>query len=152
MMTSKRRVFTSRSVVRSAYSRLAVIALLTACAKFAVQEPGTTPARSDRPTRTQTQMGEHRFTTAYDAVEALRSNWLHTRGTDSFQTPSVVRVYLDNVSLGDIQTLRNIPVNTVVYIRYFDGVSATARWGLDHGSGVIYVSTRPALADPESGP
>src|SRR5215467_12817246 len=34
----------------------------------------------DRSTLTQTQFGAHQFNTAYDAVEALRSNWLKTRG------------------------------------------------------------------------
>ena len=98
---------------------------------------------------TQTQFGEHQFNTAFDAIESLRSNWLKTRGTDSFQSPSQVRVYLDNVSLGDTASLRTIAINTIVYIRYFDGIAATARWGLDHGAGVIYVSTRPATSDPE---
>ena len=107
------------------------------------------PPEVDRATLTQTQFGAHQFSTAFDAVEALRSNWLKTRGTDSFQSPSQVRVYLDNVSLGDTATLRTIAINTIVYIRYFDGISATARWGLDHGAGVIYVSTRPASGDPE---
>jgi hypothetical protein len=39
--------------------------------------------------------------------------------------------------------LRAIDIRPVVYIRYFDRVAATARWGLDHGGGVIYVSTHP---------
>jgi hypothetical protein len=103
----------------------------------------------DRSVLTQTQIGAHQFNTAFDAIEALRSNWLKTRGTDSFQTPSQVRVYLDNVSLGDTATLRTIAINTVNYIRFFDGIAATGRWGLDHGAGVIYVSTRPMSGDPE---
>jgi hypothetical protein len=108
------------------------------------------PRPNDRNVLTQVQLGDHRFNNAYDAVEALRSNWLNTRGSDSFQAPSHVRVYLDNVSLGDKETLRTIAIATIVYIRYFDGISATARWGLDHGGGVIYVSTRPAGAiDPK---
>ena len=111
-------------------------------------QPSKTPP-ADRSMLTQAQFGEHQFNTAFDAVESLRSNWLKTRGTDSFQNPSQVRVYLDNSSLGDTATLRTIPINTIVYIKYFDGISATARWGLDHGAGVIYVSTRPQTSDPE---
>src|SRR5262249_478248 len=106
-------------------------------------------AARDRTTLTQTQFGEHQFNTAFDAIEALRSNWLKTRGTDSFQSPSQVRVYLDNVSLGDPACARTTAINTIVYIRYFDGIAATARWGLDHGAGVIYVSTRPNTGDPQ---
>ena len=140
--------------MRSATGRLAVFVLLFACARSAPNGGAAAPeglppgARADRTTLTQVQMGNNRFTTTYDAVEALRSNWLKTRGPDSFSNPSKVRVYLDNVSLGDVETLRTIAVVTVVYIRFFDGISATARWGLDHGSGVIYVSTRPSASDP----
>jgi hypothetical protein len=138
--------------MRSIYGRMAVFAVLTllplGCRRAAT---GGASTRTDRNTLTAAQWGDHRFTTAYDAVESMRSNWLNTRGTDSFKNPSVVRVYLDNVSLGGKETLRTIAITTVVYIRYFDGLSATGRWGLDHGAGVIYVSTRPAsVGDPDS--
>lgn len=130
--------------MRSIYGRLAVVAVLstitiTACRARSVS---TTP-RSNRNVLTRAQLGESRFTTAYDAVEALRSNWLNTRGADSFQRPSIVRVYLDNVSLGDKETLRTIAITSISYIQYFDGVTATSRWGVNHGAGVIFVSTRP---------
>lgn len=138
--------------MRSTYGRLAVFALLScasllggACKRAST---ATTPP-TNRNVLTAAQFGENRFTTAYEAVESLRSNWMNTRGTDSFKTPTVVRVYLDNVSLGDKETLRTITLVNVVYIKFFDGISATSRWGLNHGAGVIYVSTRPAgVGDP----
>ena len=138
--------------MRTIYGRLAVcLALSSSCLVAACQRGGTERIRpADRNVLTQAQLADHRFTTAYDAVEALRSNWLNTRGSDSFQTPSYVRVYLDNVSLGGKETLRTIAIGSINYIKYFDGISATSRWGLDHGAGVIYVSTRPAgAADPQ---
>jgi hypothetical protein len=138
--------------MRPLYGRLAVVAILF-FAPAGCHRPAeaTGLPRPDRNTLTQAQWSDHRFSTAYDAVESLRSNWLSTRGTDSFQNPSIVRVYLDNVSLGDKETLRTIAISNVMYIKYFDGISATARWGLDHGAGVIYVSTRVAgVADPDS--
>jgi hypothetical protein len=49
------------------------------------------------------------------------------------------------VRLGGVETLRTIVVRPVSYIRHYNGIDATARWGLDHGSGVIYVSTRPVV-------
>jgi hypothetical protein len=137
--------------MRSATGRLAVFLLLFACARPAVQEPAPATgagARVDRTMITKSMLGDHRFTTAYEAVESLRSNWLNTRGPDSFNNPSKVRVYFDNGSLGGVETLKSIGVIEVMYLRFFDGISATARWGLDHGSGVIYVSTRPANTDP----
>lgn len=102
----------------------------------------------DHGTLTKEQIAESHFSTAYDAVEALRSNWLKARGTDSFQTPSEVLVYLDNTRLGGTDRLREIAANTVVYMRFYDGVSATGRWGIGHAAGVIYVSTHAASTDP----
>ena len=136
--------------MRAIYGRLAVITLCSlavgsaaACARAA-----TTSASTNRNILTKSQI-DQRYATAYDAVEALRSNWFNSRGADSFKSPTVVRVYLDNVSLGDKETLRGIVVSSIAYIRWFDGVTATSRWGLNHGAGVIYVSTRPlGVGDP----
>jgi hypothetical protein len=30
----------------------------------------------------------------------------------------------------------------IEYVRYFDPVQASSRWGFDHGAGVIYVASR----------
>jgi len=92
---------------------------------------------------TQEQIREHRFTNAYDAVAALRSNWLRTRGPDSFSTPTTVQVYYDATRLGGIETLRSLNTASIVYIKYYDGIAASGRWGLDHGQGVILVASRP---------
>jgi hypothetical protein len=140
--------------MHSTYRRLAVFALLScasvlagACKRSASTSPSTS-ASTNRNMLTRSQI-DQRYNTVYEAVEALRSNWLNTRGADSFNNPSVVRVYLDNVSLGDKETLRTIAVSSISYVRWFDGVTATSRWGLNHGAGVIYVSTRPAgVGDP----
>ena len=142
--------------MRAGFGTLATALLLAACSASPPRAGGPEPSRDttgaesrDRTILTQAHFGAHQFNSAFDAIEALRSNWLKTRGTDSFQSPSQVRVYLDNISLGDTASLRTIAINTIVFIRYFDGIAATARWGLDHGAGVIYVSTRPLSGDPE---
>jgi hypothetical protein len=123
-----------------------LVALGSACA----QSSGTsTTERPDRSLITQEQLVAAKYLTAYDAVAALRSNWLSTRGPDSFQNQSQVRVYLDSNLLGGVDALRTVSVTTISFIRHFDGIAATARWGLDHGAGVIYLSTRPAsVTDP----
>lgn len=81
------------------------------------------------------------FTNMYDAIQALRGNWLRGRGSDSFQNPSAIQVYLDNQRLGGIDQLRAISPRTVAQVRRFDGIEATSRWGMDHGSGVIFITT-----------
>ena len=130
-------------MLASSYVRVALVAVAIACAK----PPGASSAptsRNDRNLITQEQLRAQPYQSAYEAVESLRSNWFNTKGSDSFRNPTEVRVYLDNVSLGNVQTLRTIAVNSVSYIRYYDGLAATSRWGLNHGAGVIFVSTRPA--------
>jgi len=113
--------------------------LIVACA---ARKSATAPG-VDRSLLVQEQFADRGYHTAYDVIEALRSNWLSSRGPNSFSAPAQVQVYLDGVRMGGIDQLRTIDVRPVTYIRFFDGIAATARWGLDHGAGAIYVSTHP---------
>lgn len=97
------------------------------------------PRRASADLLTQEQIRS--YTNVYQAVEALRSRWLNARGPDSFSAPSQVLVYRDDVQLGGVDALRPIPTGEIEYIRYYDGIAASARWGLGHGAGVIYVAT-----------
>jgi len=101
------------------------------------------PSPGDRNLLTQAELLKHDFSTVYEAIEALRSHWLRERGPDSFSAPGHVQVYLDDSRLGGVEALRNLSLANVVYIRHIDGVDAAARWGLDHGNGVILVATHP---------
>lgn len=126
-------------MLRRYWVAIGIAAVLTACAgRGASTSPGV-----DRNLLVQDQFADRGFHTAYDVVEAMRSNWLSSRGPNSFQSPTQVQVYFDGVRMGGIETLRTIDVRPVTYMRYFDGIAATARWGLDHGAGAIYVSTHP---------
>ena len=127
--------------MRTAIFHPALALLLSACA---ARTPSAARVLPDRNVITQQEILEHRFETVYDAIQALRPIWLQTRGTNYLtQNPTQVQVYLDNNHLGGISTLSTISLGSVVYIRHYDGVAATARWGLDHGEGAIYVSTHP---------
>jgi hypothetical protein len=90
---------------------------------------------------TRDQLDHNHFSTAYDAVESLHSNWLHPKGTDSFAAPTEVVVYLNANRVGSVDALKNIAVHTITSIQHFDGLAASARWGVGHGQGVILVST-----------
>lgn len=122
-------------------SLLLLLTLCTACATGG--SPGASRPRQDRNVITREQLRETGHTNVFQAVEALRSNWLRAKGTDSFTAPTQVQVYVDNNQLGGVETLRGIPTSQVTYVRYYDGVTASGRWGLGHGQGVIYVSTAP---------
>lgn len=81
------------------------------------------------------------YTNMYDVVLALRSTWIRTRPQDSFTTPSVVQVYLDTQRVGGPEELKALQPVLVESVRYYDPIAASARWGMDHGAGVIYVVT-----------
>ena len=119
---------------------IALFLVFGACANTAHR---TTEPRPNRDTITREQLVENRFATAYEAVAALRSNWLSTHGPNSFHTPSQVLVYYDNVRLGGVDAMRAVNISPISYIQHFDGIAATERWGVDHGAGVILISTRP---------
>lgn len=128
--------------MRSAILRPALISLLvSACAARAT--PNSSP-QEDRGVLTQAQLIEHGFANALEAVQALRPNWLQTRGASTLiASQTRVLVYLDDSRLGGIETLSSVTTPSIVTIRRIDGIAATGRWGLDHGQGVILISTMP---------
>jgi hypothetical protein len=94
------------------------------------------------------------YATVYDAVAARRSMWLQPRGPDSFVLPSMVWVYIDGSRVGGVEVLRTLQPRLVNTVRFYDGPSATSRWGVDNGAGVIHVSTwsegAPGIPVPDS--
>ncbi|HEX2191364.1 MAG TPA: hypothetical protein VHG51_20805 [Longimicrobiaceae bacterium] len=120
------------------------LALCAACASGRGAD-GAAP-RTDRNLITREQIVEHGYRNAHEAVSALRPAWMVPRGTDSFVGPTEVLVYQDGSRVGGVGALRWIPTTDIRFIRYYDGVAATARWGLDHGQGVIFVSSSEARA------
>ena len=90
---------------------------------------------------TRDQMLEANYSSVYDAVAALRSLWLQPRGPDSFVAPSIVWVYVDNARVGAVDVLKTMQPRLVNTVRFYDGPSATSRWGVDNAAGVIHVST-----------
>jgi hypothetical protein len=120
------------------------LALTISVALSACSKGRPTDARpSDRSVISSAEMREHNFRNVYEAVAALRSNWLVSRGSDSFNSPTGVKVYYDTAMLGGVETLRTIRPEGIAFVRFYDGISASARWGMDHAQGVIFVSSRP---------
>lgn len=114
---------------------------LAACAANAAGAGGNR-ANSDVITREQVEATH--FNNALDVVRSLHSNWLNVRGVDTFiGTPTQVQVYLDGTKMSGVDALQTIPALNIFYIRHYNAREATARWGLDHGAGAIYVSTQP---------
>lgn len=128
---------------RAVLAALVILACLPAsgCGGTGTQ-PGNAPERRGRADLiTEEEIRRSPHANALELVQALRPNWLRARGTDSFNNPGQVQVYRDDVRLGGVETLRSIITLEVASIQFFDGLTATNRWGLDHGNGVIFVTT-----------
>lgn len=131
-------MFSSRRVALALF--LSVI--VAGCASSGSNSESNAGVRRDVLTREQILATNAR--TVYEAIDALRSNWLRPRGVDTFiGTPGRVQAYVDTIRQPDgVESLRDVHVNDVEYVQYFDGIAATGRWGLDHGHGAIVVVTR----------
>jgi len=83
--------------------------------------------------------------TAYEVVERLRPLWLRSRGDRSTHLTTEIVVYQDNTMLGDIESLREIPIELVDVIRSLDSAEAGRLAGLGsrHVERVIMIITRP---------
>lgn len=102
----------------------------------------------------------------YDAVSALRPEWLRIRGARSLaagldpvrvegtgagvqvsgSTPLIsevgtIQVYVDGVSFGGLETLNSINMLTVRDLYFLDAAEATLRWGEGNPHGAILVIT-----------
>ena len=100
-------------------------------------------ARSrDRSVLSRTEIRETQYTNVYDVVLALRGNWVRVRSAESIQgRSSAVQVYLDMPRLTGLDELKSMSPLNILSIQYLDALQASARFGMDHGSGAILVST-----------
>jgi len=77
-------------------------------------------------------------------VQEFRPNWLRARGVISIrdQTAGQVKVYINGVSAGDVNRLREIRAEDVREFHHLGAAEAQQRYGMGHGGGVIEVLTR----------
>jgi hypothetical protein len=94
----------------------------------------------------------------HDLVHALRRQWLNVKQMSIRETPTVtaqgkagarvtpagdatLMVYLDRTKVGDMETLRSLPIAGVVGVRYYTPAEALRKWGSGHEHGAIEVLT-----------
>ncbi|HEX6314988.1 MAG TPA: hypothetical protein VFZ73_09020 [Gemmatimonadaceae bacterium] len=87
------------------------------------------------------------YQNALEVVQNLRPQMLIPRGVGSdasgLSAASIpIIVYMDDVRLGEVQSLVNIPSNRIKEIRFMNARDATTRFGTGHSSGVILVVTK----------
>ncbi len=80
---------------------------------------------------------------AYDLISHLRPHWLRGRGPKSirFEEASSPEVYVNDLRHGDVSSLATISAEQITEIRFFNTGDAAIRFGLNHPSGVIAVTT-----------
>lgn len=119
-----------------------VVALAsTACAGHKAGAPSDARAVGAANEITRAQIGT-KYTNAYEAIRALRRNWLMTRyPTPGSADANPLRVYVDGQQVGTIEALSGINATTIAYMHHYSGAEATTKFGMEAGGGVIYVST-----------
>jgi hypothetical protein len=83
---------------------------------------------------------------AFEIITRLRPNFLVSRGQTTINNGQSVasypNVYLDGVTFGDINTLRNIDSAQIAEIRLYQAWEAQTKFGLGNNGGVIAITTR----------
>src|SRR5688572_14384466 len=82
----------------------------------------TSKSANDYSVLTSEQLQSRHFQNVYQAVLTLRSNWLSSRGIDSFRSPSEVWVYLDGARLGGLRTLSTVSIQGVSSVSHLSGL------------------------------
>ena len=115
----------------------AVGVLLAACA---ANQPNL-GSRDARDILSSDEIVVHSFVTAYDAVRALRPWWLG-RLNGTIGGPAVYRD--DDQLSGGFLALRNVLIETVGELRFYETYHAVAKWGeaVARRSGVIQIVSR----------
>lgn len=119
--------------MRTLVLALASLTLLTGCGAKSGTE-STTPRSYEI---TDTQIAETGAINLWDAVEALRPDWLHS--TDRSGTFRPV-VYVDGERVGYVEHLRSIDAARVLRVHFMDSYEGLRRYGRDHSGGVFLVT------------
>jgi hypothetical protein len=121
--------------------RIVLLAGLVTALALSCAPPTTARASRDSNVITSEELVASQATNAFDAVRRLRPNFLISRGrtTINGSDTGYPRVYLDRVLFGDINSLKNLSVNGIREIHYYNGSEASGRFGLDNVSGAIEV-------------
>ena len=92
------------------------------------------------------------YASLYDAVLALRGQWLQRRGPSTLVSrPVEIQVIAGEIRMGGVESLRRMSSDNVVSIAFVDPVTAAHRWGGSHAQGAIVVAMQ-ADAAPHAEP
>lgn len=120
------------------------VCLLALAAVLGCATSGASGPPRSRSLITSKEVAASRATTAYGVVEQLRPLWVRSHGATSINAPGsqYATVYVNEQRYGDLTSLRNIPSEQVVEIRYFSAAESVTRFGPGNSGGVIEVKMR----------
>lgn len=131
-----------RRGTNAAYLVVALVTVVLGCthANTAVA-PGGDPT-----TVTEDQIALLHVSNAYDVVARTHGNFFHSRGRESIDPsmPAIpVHVFVDDTYYSnDVNSLRDIGVDVVMEIRFYQSYEAQYKFGSGHMGGVIQVITK----------
>jgi hypothetical protein len=122
----------------------ALLGLLALPSSSCALKGGTGSGGSSSTVLTAEEIDQDLVTTAYEAIQRYRPQWLWTRATPTPYNPHPTppQAYLDGVRLEGVSELRSVRAAAVESIRYLSPTDATNRFGTDHMGGAILVTTR----------
>ncbi len=127
---------------------VAVTVLSLSVATLAGQSPLAAQRRSNVLTSEEIQRAN--VGSAYDAVQTLRPRWLQgprelnrmPANADATARPAGISVYVNDVSMGDVDYLKEIPAGTVLELRWLSSFEAASRFGPTEGQSAIVVTLK----------
>ena len=119
---------------------------LAACAARRPEDP-TPVRRSASGPITRAELEATHYASLYDAVLALRGQWLQRRGPSTLVSrPVEIQVIAGDIRMGGVESLRRMSSDNVVSIAFVDPVTAAHRWGGSHAQGAIVVAMQADAA------
>jgi len=128
--------------------RVALTVLGLSVATLAGQSPLAAQRRSN--VLTTEEIERAKVATAYEAVQTLRPRWLQgpremgrmpARGDESPHSAGIA-VYINEVSVGGVDYLKDIAAPTVLELRWLSPFEAASRFGPTEGQAAIVVTLK----------
>ncbi len=110
--------------------------LWLACASSSSTGNQSPSARRSADVITSAELANSSAKEAFEAIDLLRPQWFRKRGGAAFA------VYVNNIRLDIVESLRSIPTAQVEEIRYLNPNAATTFFGTGHMGGAIVIKTK----------
>ena len=122
-------------------SILLLILVLTGCASGG--SPSGQRRNPDVLTNEDLRQTDLESSTAFQAIQRMRPQWLRARGVRSLGGGSIFpKVLVDETQYREIDDLRRMRVSAIAEIRFIGPADATTRFGTGYLAGMILVSLR----------